>query len=260
MQIMMIGDLVGSTGRRMLKEKLPELKKRHGIDLCLANGENAAAGLGLTPRLAQEITAMGVDLITLGNHTWFRRELVERIDTLPQVIRPANGPASWPGRGFKVVNHPAGKVLVANLLGRVFMEPLHDPFTTMDQVLQQTRQDLQVPLAVVDFHAEATAEKMALGYYLNGRVTAVLGTHTHVQTADERILDRGTAYITDIGMTGPVEGVIGMDPASSLRRLVDHLPAPYEAAGGKGQFSAVVITADPATGRATAIERILIRE
>ncbi|MCD8499528.1 MAG: YmdB family metallophosphoesterase [Clostridiales bacterium] len=244
----------------MLKEKLPELKKRHGIDLCLANGENAAAGLGLTPRLAQEITAMGVDLITLGNHTWFRRELVERIDTLPQVIRPANGPASWPGRGFKVVNHPAGKVLVANLLGRVFMEPLHDPFTTMDQVLQQTRQDLQVPLAVVDFHAEATAEKMALGYYLKDGSRRFWVHIPMSRPQTNASWTGGTAYITDIGMTGPVEGVIGMDPASSLRRLVDHLPAPYEAAGGKGQFSAVVITADPATGRATAIERILIRE
>ncbi len=260
MQIMMIGDIVGATGRRMLKDTLPGLKKRHAVDICLANGENAAAGLGLTPRLAHEILAMGVDLITLGNHTWSRRELVERIDTLPQVIRPANGPASWPGQGFKVINHPAGKILVANLLGRVFMEPLHDPFTTMDLLLEQAREKQQIPLAVVDFHAEASAEKMALGYYLNGRVTLVVGTHTHVQTADERIMDRGTAYITDVGMTGPFEGVIGMDPASSLRRLVEHLPAPYEAAGGKGQFSAVVITADPATGRATAIERIQIRE
>jgi len=260
LQIMMIGDIVGATGRRMLKDKLPGLKKQYAVDFCLANGENAAAGLGLTPRMAMEIHAMGVDLITLGNHTWSRRELVERIDTLPGVILPANGPASWPGYGHKILALPAGKILVANLLGRVFMEPLNDPFTTIDQILAQARNQQQIPLVVVDFHAEATAEKMAMAYYLNGRATLVCGTHTHVQTADERILDRGTAYITDVGMTGPVEGVIGMDPASSLRRLVDHLPAPYEAAGGKGQFSAVLVQADPATGRALAIERLLIRE
>lgn len=257
---MMIGDIVGSTGRRLLKDKLPSLKKTHQIDVCLANGENAAAGLGLTPRLAQEIAACGVDLITLGNHTWSRRELVERIDTLDYVIRPANGPATWPGVGWLTVKTPAGPVAVINLLGRIFMEPLDDPFATAERLITEIRQTVQPIAIVVDIHAEATAEKMALAYYLNGRVTLVAGTHTHVQTADEQILNRGTAYITDVGMTGPLEGVIGMDTASSLRRLVEHLPAPYEAANGRGQFCAVVVTVDPQTGKATAIQRLQIRE
>ena len=256
----MIGDVVGSIGRRLLKDKLPDLKKKYSINLCVANGENAAAGLGLTPRLAQEMLGMGVDLITLGNHTWSRREMLERIDTLPKVIRPANGPSSWPGVGHRVCNTTLGSVLVINLMGRIFMQPLEDPFRTADQLIATAREQTKLAAVLVDFHAEATAEKMAMGYYLDGRVTLVAGTHTHVQTADERILPRGTAYITDVGMTGPVEGVIGMDPESSLRRLVDHLPAPYEAATGRGQFSAVVIQADPQTGKALAIERILIYE
>lgn len=256
----MIGDVVGSTGRRMLKEKLPELKKRYAVDLCIANGENTAAGLGLTPRLAVELQELGIDLITMGNHTWSKRELVDRIDLLKTVIRPANGPANWPGVGVRLFESPAGKVLVTNLLGRIFMEPMNDPFLTADQVLSRYKAEYNTAIAIVDFHAEATAEKMAMGYYLDGRATLVVGTHTHVQTADERILARGTAYITDVGMTGPIDSIIGMDPASSLRRLVEHLPAPYEAANGKGLLSAVVISADPKTGRSTSIERILIKE
>jgi metallophosphoesterase (TIGR00282 family) len=257
---MMIGDVVGSTGRRLLKEKLPKLKKSYAVDLCLANGENAAAGLGLTPRLASELCEFGVDLITLGNHTWFRRELVDRIDTLPQVIRPANGPAAWPGQGFRMLQMPGGPVLVVNLLGRVFMEPLDDPFAVIDRILQDQSRLSPRPIVVVDFHAEATAEKIAMGYYLDGRVTLLAGTHTHVQTADERILPNGTAYITDVGMTGPIDGVIGMDRDASLRRLVNHLPAPYDAASGRGMFSAVVVAADLQSGRATGIQRILIQE
>jgi hypothetical protein len=257
---MMIGDVVGSIGRRLLKDRLPDLKKKYTVNLCVANGENAAAGLGLTPRLAQEMLGMGVDVITLGNHTWSRREMVDRIDTLPRVIRPANGPSTWPGVGHLMFKTSLGPVLVINLMGRIFMQPLDDPFRTADQLIAAAREQTRPAAILVDFHAEATAEKMAMGHYLDGRVTLVAGTHTHVQTADERILPRGTAYITDVGMTGPVEGVIGMDSASSLRRLVDHLPAPYEAATGRGQFSAVVVQADPQTGKALAIERILIYE
>lgn len=257
---MMIGDIVGTTGRRMLKEQIQPLKQRYAIDLCVANGENAAAGRGLTPRLAQDILACGVDVITMGNHTWSKFELIDRIDSLPVVIRPANGPDSWPGRGYAIVRHPAGAVLVLNLQGRIFMDPINDPFAAADRLLNQLKVEYNIKMTVVDFHAEATSEKLAMGWYLDGRVTLVAGTHTHVQTADERLLERGTAYITDVGMTGPRDGIIGMDRGSSLRRLVDRLPAPYEAAQGRGVFSAVVVSADPRTGQATRIERIQIAE
>ncbi|MDD2533761.1 MAG: TIGR00282 family metallophosphoesterase [Eubacteriales bacterium] len=260
MHILMIGDVVGSTGRRLLKDKLPNLKKIHQIDLCIANGENAAAGLGLTPRLAQEINEMGVDLITLGNHTWSKRELVERIDLLNTVIRPANGPAEWPGVGWRSFKTPQGLVVVINLLGRIFMEPLDCPFRTADQIIEHVKTELAPVAIFVDFHAEATAEKMAMGYYLNGRVAMVAGTHTHVQTADEQILNRGTAYITDVGMTGPIHGIIGMNPESSLHRFINHMPAPYEAATGLGQLSAVVVSVDSQTGKAQTINRISIKE
>ena len=256
----MIGDIVGSTGRRMLKEQLPRLKQRLAIDVCIANAENAAAGLGLTPRLAQDILGCGVDVITLGNHTWSKFELIDRIDTLTHVIRPANGPQSWPGQGYTIVRHPAGPVLVINLQGRIFMDPMNDPFATADRLLSQLKIDYNIRMTVVDFHAEATSEKIAMGWYLDGRVTLVAGTHTHVQTADQRLLECGTAFITDVGMTGPLDGIIGMDRQSSLRRFVERLPAPYEAAQGRGLFSAVVVTADPLSGQATAIERISISE
>ncbi len=260
LHILMIGDVVGSTGRRMLKEHLTILKKKYDIDVCIANGENAAAGLGLTPRLAQDILGCGVDVITMGNHTWSKFELIERIDTIPQVIRPANGPPTWPGQGYTIIQHPAGRVLVINLQGRIFMDPMNDPFATADSLLSRLKIDYNVRMAVVDFHAEATSEKIAMGWFLDGRVTLLAGTHTHVQTADERLLERGTAYITDVGMTGPMDGIIGMERQSSLRRFVERLPAPYEAAQGRGIFSAVVVTADPLSGQATAIERLCIHE
>ena len=260
LQILMIGDIVGSSGRKFLSEQLPSIKKKYSVDFCIANGENAAAGLGLTPRLANEIGEFGVDLITLGNHAWSRREMVERIDTLSHVIRPANGPDSWPGQGWKAITTPLGTVVVINLLGRIFMDPIHDPFTTADRILETIKSNLKPAAIVVDFHAEATAEKMAMAHYLNGQVSLVVGTHTHVQTADEQILNGGTGYITDVGMTGPFEGIIGMDPASSLRRLVHHLPAPYEAANGRGQLSAVLVTTAPSSIKCQKIERILIRE
>ncbi len=260
MHILFIGDLVGSGGRKLLKAKLPEIKKNWQVDICIANAENAAAGLGLTASLAREIQSCGVDILTLGNHTWSKHEFLQSADDIRHLVRPANMPAAWPGRGYTLFNHPAGQLLVINLLGRVFMEPADDPFAVADQLLTRLKKDHPVKMTVVDFHAEATSEKNAMAWFLDGRVTLLAGTHTHVQTADERILDRGTAYITDVGMTGPVDGVIGMERESSLRRFVDRLPAPYEVARGQSALCAVCVEADPATGQANRIERIRITE
>ncbi len=257
---MFIGDLVGSGARRMLKELLPELKKQYQVDICLANVENVAAGMGLTADLAAEIKNAGVDVMTLGNHSWARHELIYDIDEIAGLIRPANGPAAWPGKGQLVVNHAKGRLLVLNLLGRIFMDPAGDPFELADSILTSWQDKQPGGLAVVDFHAEATAEKVALGWYLDGKATLVAGTHTHVQTADERILDQGTAYITDVGMTGPTDGVIGMDKAVSFRRLIDRLPARYQLAQGPCQLCAVLVQADCQTGRALKIERIRVEE
>ena len=229
MQILFIGDIVGSGGRRLLRQVLPEIRQQHQIDLCLANVENAAAGMGLTAALAQEIRDAGVDLMTLG-------------------------------RGHLTLNHPLGQVLLINLQGRVFMDPLDDPFAAVDRVLEGAGDHEPGRIVIVDFHAEATSEKNAMAWYLDGRATLVVGTHTHVQTADERILEHGTAFITDVGMTGPVNGVIGMDKATSLRRFVDHLPSRYQMAQGLSALCAVVVDADEKTGRVRRIERIRIEE
>ncbi|HBP38092.1 MAG TPA: TIGR00282 family metallophosphoesterase [Clostridiales bacterium] len=260
MHILFIGDLVGSDGRKILKARLPEMKKNWQIDVCIANAENAAAGLGLTASLAREIKACGVDLLTMGNHTWSKYELLQSASDISYLVRPANVPVSWPGQGYAVINHPAGRLLVINLLGRVFMDQADDPFATVDQLLNRLKKEQAVKLVVVDFHAEATSEKNAMAWFLDGRVTLLAGTHTHIQTADERILERGTAFITDVGMTGPVDGVIGMEKQSSLRRFVDRLPAPYEVARGRSALCAVYVEADPATGQAVRIERIRIDE
>ncbi len=260
MRILFIGDLVGAGGRKLLKASLPDLKKKWQADVCVANAENAAAGLGLTATLAKEIQNCGVDILTMGNHCWSKHDLLNTADDIRHLVRPANVPASWPGRGFTVFEHPAGKLLVINLLGRVYMEPANDPFATADEMLTRLKAEYNTKLSLIDFHAEASAEKTAMAVYLDGRVSAVVGTHTHVQTADERILERGTATITDVGMTGPRDGIIGMERESSLRRFVDRLPAPYEVAQGPSALCGVFIEADPITGQATQIERIRIDE
>jgi hypothetical protein len=260
LHLLFIGDIVGSGGRKLLKARLPDLRKRYQIDFCVANAENTAAGLGLTGSLAREIVACGADILTLGNHSWARQELIDSIESIPFLIRPANGPAAWPGKGHILVHHPLGKILVINMLGRVFMDPVNDPFVTVDQILDDSRIREDARIVIVDFHAEATSEKNAFAWHVDGRVTLVAGTHTHVQTADERILERGTAFITDVGMTGPTDGVIGMEKEASLRRFVDHLPAHYELARGPSAICAVVVDADPATGRARRIERVRIEE
>lgn len=260
MRILFIGDLVGAGGRKLLKAKLPEMKKKWQADVCIANAGNAAAGLGLTAVLAREIQDCGIDIMTMGNHTWSKHEFLNSADDIHHLVRPANVPAAWPGRGFTVFEHPAGRLLVINLLGRVFMEPADDPFAKADQMLNDLKKQFDTRLAVIDFHAEATAEKNAMACYLDGRVSLVVGTHTHIQTADERIFERGTAFITDVGMTGPMDGVIGMERDTSLRRFVDRLPAPYEVARGRSALCAIFVEVDPSTGQAQQIERIRIEE
>lgn len=256
MNILFIGDIVGASGRNLLRDHLSVIRERFAIDVCIANGENAAAGLGISVPLAEEIHEYGVDLITMGNHTWSKRDLIKTIDDLPYVIRPANGPASWPGRDHGLIRYETVNVIVINLLGRVYMDAHNDPFQMIVPFVEQLKAKYKTKIVVVDFHAEATSEKIAMGWYLDGRVTLVAGTHTHVQTADERILEAGTAYITDAGMTGPVDGIIGMDRESSLRRFVERLPAPYEAARGRSALHGVIINVDTASGQARSIHRL----
>lgn len=260
MRLLFIGDIVGSTGRRFLTDCLPDLHRHYQYDACIANAENAAAGKGLTSGLARKLHESGIDAMTLGNHTFARSELLSTIDELPFIIRPANVPIGWPGKSHTVVETKAGTLIVTNLLGRVFMDPVDDPFGPTISFAEDLMTKYRTRFLVIDFHAEATSEKVAFAHYMDGHCTLVVGTHTHVQTADERILTAGTATITDVGMTGPYDGVIGMEKASSLRRFVEHLPAPYEVAEGPAQLNAIFVEADPVSGRASHIERIRIIE
>ena len=260
MRLLFIGDIVGASGRRFLTDRLPDLHRHFQYDVCLANAENAAAGKGLTSNLAHKLHDAGIDIMTLGNHAFARQELLSTIDSLPYVVRPANVPEAWPGRDHAIVQTPAGTVIVTSLLGRVFMDPVNDPFGPSIPFCENLMTRYQSRLLIVDFHAEATSEKMAFAHFMDGHCTLAVGTHTHVQTADERILPGGTATITDVGMTGPADGVIGMETRSSLRRFVDHLPSPYEVSEGPSQLNAIFVEADPASGRATHIERIRIIE
>jgi hypothetical protein len=255
MRILVVGDITGKPGRRILKETLPRLRRENGVALVVANGENAAAGAGITSELAEEIFASGVDVITGGNHIWHQRGAFELLDGHDRILRPLNFPAGVPGRGATVVAAEDGsRVAVMNLQGRVFMAELDDPFRAARA--EAERLSTETRLIVVDFHAEATSEKIAMGWHLDGHVTALVGTHTHVQTADERVLPEGTAYITDVGMTGPRDGVIGMDRDIILERFLTQLPARFEVAKGPAQLNAVLIEADEETGRARSIVRI----
>lgn len=258
MKILFVGDVTGKPGRRLLASQLPGLRRTHGLDVVIANGENAAGGVGITTGVANELFAAGVDALTGGNHSWHNREAYELLDAEPRMLRPANYPAGAPGRGAAVITAASGaRVGVVNLQGRVFMTDLEDPFRVGRELAVALRAD--VPVIVVDMHAEATSEKVALGWYLDGYVSAVFGTHTHVQTSDERILPQGTAYITDVGMTGPRDGVIGMAREIIIERFLTQLPSRFEVAPGPAQFNAVVVEVS-ADGRATAIERVVIHE
>jgi len=257
-KVLFIGDVTGKPGRRIVAARLGALRREHRIDVVIANGENAAGGMGLTADVAAELFAAGVDVLTGGNHVWKNRDAYELLDSDPRVLRPANYPAGAPGRGAAVLRTGGGlEIGVLNLEGRVFMQTLDDPFRQGREQAALLR--ASVPTVVVDFHAEATSEKVAMGWYLDGRVSAVVGTHTHVQTADERVLPQGTAYISDVGMTGPRDGVIGMDRDVILERFLTQLPVRFQVASGAVQLNAVVITVAP-TGAAERIERVQVVE
>lgn len=254
MRLLFLGDIVGRPGRRILASALPRWRERDGYDAVVANGENAAGGFGLTPGTAAEIFDAGVDLITLGNHAFANREIVALLESEPRVLRPANYPAGAPGRGAGVFTVGGGRRLgILNLLGRVFMEPLDDPFAMAPRELAKLR--AETPYVLVDFHAEATAEKIAFGWHVDGLASAVVGTHTHVPTADGRILPGGTGYITDAGMCGPTEGVLGVDREIVVRKFLTQLPARFETAGGPAAMQGVRIELDE-RGKTVRIERV----
>ncbi len=253
MKVLCVGDVVGTVGCRHLEAVLPDIKRQYQVDVCIVNGENAADGNGITPRAADAIFAAGADVITGGNHTFRRPEFLDRLETDPMVLRPANYPASPSGSGVAVVDKGRYAVTVINLLGQVYMDAVDNPFFVADALLEKADNPR---ICIVDFHAEATAEKKALGFYLDGRVSAVVGTHTHVQTADEQILPDGTGFITDIGMTGPKVSVLGIQPAQSITRIRNKMPTRFSTADGPCQMDAVLLTIDEATGKTTAIQRI----
>jgi hypothetical protein len=243
MNILFLGDIVGSPGRRAVEEVLDRLVDRHFIDLVVGNGENASGGIGITPPVADQLLNMGIDLLTSGNHIWKHRDILPYLEETDRLLRPANYPPGTPGRGYTVLETAIGeKAAVINLEGRVFMNPLECPFRTVDQVLSQVPPEVKVIL--VDMHAEATSEKLAMGWYLDGRVSAVVGTHTHVQTADERVLPQGTAYITDVGMTGPLNSVIGMKTEVILERFLTQRPQSFKVASQNIQLQGVVLKLD----------------
>ena len=255
MQILFIGDIFGKPGRDIARRAIPALVERRGIDLVVANVENSAAGFGVTGDVAETILTYGVDVMTTGNHVWDKKEVLDYLPREPRLLRPANFPAGVPGRGSVLACTRTGEpVGVINLMGRVFMAQLDDPFASALREIETLRAKTRVIL--VDFHAEASSEKIAMGWHLDGRVTAVIGTHTHVQTADERILPKGTACLTDAGMTGPHDSIIGVTVEAALGRFLSGMPTKFEPAAGPGRLNAVVITADPKSGRATAIERL----
>lgn len=257
MKVLMVGDVVGGPGRRILRRELPRLRKERALDAVIVNAENCAAGSGITAALAKEIFEAGADAITLGDHTWGQKEFAGQIGAVERLLRPANYPAECPGRGWCLVTLPTVRFAVVNLQGRVFMNPVDCPFKTAERVLGEIPKDVPV---FVDFHAEATSEKITLGYYLDGRVTALVGTHTHVQTSDAFVLPKGTAYQTDLGMTGPYVSSIGRDLGAVTRKFVTGMPSRFEVAEGPCVLEGAVITCDPQTRRATAIETLRVRE
>lgn len=260
MKLLFLGDIVGRPGRDLIRRHVRALASRQGADLVIANGENAAGGAGITRENMLEILSAGVDVITTGNHVWDKRETLEFISNEPRLLRPANFPDGTPGSGSCVVTARNGaRVGVINVMGRLFLQAIDDPFRAAEREIARVRED-GATVIFVDVHAEATSEKLALSYYLDGKVAAVIGTHTHVQTADERILAGGTACLTDVGMTGPHDGVIGIAKDAIIARFMSGLPARFETAEGDPRLSGVTITVDASTGRASAIQRLSLSE
>jgi hypothetical protein len=257
LNILAVGDIVGKVGVQTLKYRLPKIMKDYNIDFVIVNGENAADGMGLNEKLYHEILSVGTDVVTMGNHTWAKKDIFNIIDD-EKIIRPANYSPNNPGKGYRIYQCKNKKIAVINLIGRVTMSVLSEnPFVEARKIIDKIKKE--VDIIVIDFHAEATAEKIAMAYYLEGDATIVFGTHTHVQTADDQILKNGTAYITDIGMTGPKESVIGMDPKASIKRFETSLPEKYKVAEGEGIFNACVFEIDDNTNKAIRTERIYIR-
>jgi metallophosphoesterase (TIGR00282 family) len=259
MNLLIIGDVVGSPGRSILKKALPVVRKRYDVEYVIANVENAAGGFGVTKDVCDEILDAGVDCLTSGNHIWDKKEILAVVDLIPQLLRPLNYPSGQPGRGSHVGrSRPSGvPVATLNLSGRVFMHgAMDDPFALGRREVERLRSEAKV--IVVDMHGEATSEKVAIGYYLDGLVTAVVGTHTHVPTCDHRLLPKGTAYCSDLGMTGPYDSVIGVEKGAVISRFLTGMPSRFETAKGDPRFAAAVVDADPETGLARSIERMLL--
>jgi len=269
LKILFVGDVFGSAGRRIVREHLGHVRESHQIDLTVINGENAAGGFGITPALAEELFDWGADVITTGNHVWDKRELIDYMKSVPvdsherarRILRPSNLQHGLPGYGvyegvIEDGEHIGTPYAVINLMGRVFMNGTNDPFHAAGKLLE----GMKAKVILVDFHAEATSEKVALGWHLDGRVTAVLGTHTHIPTADERVLPGGTAYQTDVGMSGPYDSVIGVEKELVLNRFLTGMPGKFEAATGNPKMCAAVISCDPMTGKAYKIQRLMLGE
>ncbi len=255
LRILCIGDIVGKPGRRAVRSLLPGIKERYGVDMTIANAENAAGGMGVTEEVVRELRQAGIDLFTTGNHVWDKKEALDFIDRTPDLLRPANYPPGAPGKGSCLYKlGETVQVGVVNLSGRVFLKDLDCPFRMVEQLIKPLAS--QTAVIVMDFHAEATSEKVAMGWFVDGKVSAVVGTHTHVQTADERVLPAGTAYITDLGMTGPIDSVLGMDTGIVLNHFLTQLPAKFEVAKHNLVLQGVILEIDLITGKARHIERI----
>src|SRR5690625_5001435 len=259
MKILFLGDVVGAPGRKMVREYLPKLKEKYKPNLTIINGENSAGGKGITKKIYKQLLESGADVITMGNHTWDKKEIFEFIDEAKNMVRPANFPENNPGKGMTFININNTEVAVINLQGRTFLPPSDDPFKKFDSLIEEARK--RTNIIFIDFHGEATSEKQAFGWYVDGRVSAVVGTHTHTQTADERILPKGTAYITDVGMTGPYDGILGVEREAVLKRFLTAMPVRFEITKkGRRQLNGVLISIDEKTGKATTIKRILIND
>ncbi|WP_053219594.1 TIGR00282 family metallophosphoesterase [Virgibacillus senegalensis] len=259
MRILFIGDVVGSPGREMVRDYLPRLKQKYQPHVSIVNGENAAAGKGITEKIYKQFLEAGAQAVTLGNHAWDKKEIFEFIDEAEYMVRPANFPEGTPGREIVYVRSNKAEVAVINLQGRTFLPPLDDPFRKADKLIAEARK--RTNLIFVDFHAEATSEKQAMGWYLDGKVSAVVGTHTHTQTADDRILPKGTGYITDAGMTGPYDGILGTDKEAVLNRFLTNLPVRFEVTKtGRTQLNGFIVDIDEKSGLAKNVERILIND
>ncbi|MCX7845750.1 MAG: TIGR00282 family metallophosphoesterase [Dictyoglomaceae bacterium] len=255
MKILFLGDIVGSIGRKGVSMFLPEVREEYNIDLVIGNVENAAAGFGITEKVIKEIIDAGVDILTSGNHIWDKKEGISLLDSCERIIRPANYPKGVPGKGYIILSHFEEKICIINLQGRIFMEAIDNPFTVAEEIVEKVRKEANIIL--VDIHAEATSEKMAMGYYLDGKVSAVIGTHTHVQTADEKILEGGTGYITDVGMCGAENSILGVEKEAVLKKFLLQIPQRFEIPE-KGLFKmeGVIIEVEELTGKTKKIERL----